>query len=382
MSVELPAPLQTVCRVAGVSRSAACEQRRRRRASAEEIDARRRPGPVGALPDAELLAEIRRDLAESPFVGEGHRKVWALLRRKQGIRTSRKRVLRLTREAGLLAPTPQVRKRAARLHEGTITVSVPDTLWASDATEAWTRQEGRCAVFVLVDHASNEVWYDASRRMDRFAAADLLREVCAERFGSVEQAVACGLALRYDGGSCFRSDHSQAGIDHLGIARSPAFHYEPETNGFAEKAIQILKEQLLWIERFDTLDELRTAVCAFGRTYNQQWLIERHGYRTPSEAREHPRRQAAVPRSSCPLKSPVDRGRRRTVLHKLRLAMVRPGRESLSGVVEVDETYIGGVTPGRRGGGALGCPGRLQRPGASRVHARGHTNPPLATRRT
>jgi len=36
--------------------------------------------------------------------------------------------------------------------------------------------------------------------MDRFAAADLLREVISERFGSVEQAAAAGLALRYDGG--------------------------------------------------------------------------------------------------------------------------------------------------------------------------------------
>ncbi len=58
-----------------------------------------------------------------------------------------------------------------------ITVDVPDTVWATDATEAWARQERRCAVFVLVDHASNEAWYDAARRIDRFAAADLLREV-------------------------------------------------------------------------------------------------------------------------------------------------------------------------------------------------------------
>jgi putative transposase len=294
VSASLPAPLLTVCRVAGVSRSAAQEQRRRRRVSADAVPARRRPGPVGPLSDAELLAEIRRDLAESPFVGEGHRKVWARLRRQQGIRTSRKRVLRLTREAGLLAPTAQVRKRSARLHEGTITVEVPDTLWATDATEAWTRQEGRCALFVIVDHASNEVWYDAAPRMDRFAAADLLREVCTERFGSVERAVAAGLALRYDGGSCFRSDHYQAEIDHLGIARSPAFHYEPETNGCAEKAIEVLKEQVLWIERFDKLEELRQAVRRFGRLDNDQWLIERHGYRTPIEARAHLRTQAAA----------------------------------------------------------------------------------------
>jgi transposase InsO family protein len=254
VSESLPAPLKTVCRVAGVSRSAAYEQRRRRRASADGLPARRRPGPVGAIPDAELLVEIRRDLELSPFVGEGHRKVWARLWRTRGVHASRKRVL-LTREAGLLAPTPQVRKRSQRLDDDTITVAVPDTLWATDATEAWTRQEGRCAVFVIIDPASTEAWYDAAKRMDRFAAADLLRQVCSERFGSVDRAVACGLALRYDGGSCFRSDHYQTEIDHLGIARSAAFHYEPETNGCAEKAIQTLKEQLLWIERFDTLDE-------------------------------------------------------------------------------------------------------------------------------
>ncbi|MGP0100510.1 MAG: DDE-type integrase/transposase/recombinase [Solirubrobacteraceae bacterium] len=151
-------------------------------------------------------------------------------------------VLRLTRGAGLLAPTGRVRKRAQRLHDGTITVSVPDTLWATDATEGWT-EEGRCAVFVMIDHASGEAWADAGLRMDRFAAADLLREVCRERFGSVEQAVASGLALRYDGGSCFRSEHYQVEIDHLGIARSPAYHYEPEANGCAEKFIETLKGQ-------------------------------------------------------------------------------------------------------------------------------------------
>src|SRR5690606_33700081 len=36
-------------------------------------------------------------------------------------------------------------------------------------------------------------------------------------------------------------------------------------------------------------------------------------------------------------------------LHKLRRAMVRPDRDKLSGAVEVDETYVGGEEPGRRG---------------------------------
>ena len=39
-------------------------------------------------------------------------------------------------------------------------------------------------------------------------------------------------------------------------------------------------------------------------------------------------------------------------LHKLRRAMVRQGRDKLSGVVEVDETFIGGERSGKRGRGA------------------------------
>ena len=36
-------------------------------------------------------------------------------------------------------------------------------------------------------------------------------------------------------------------------------------------------------------------------------------------------------------------------LHKLRRAMVRPGRDRLKGLVEVDETYWGGEQAGKRG---------------------------------
>lgn len=41
-------------------------------------------------------------------------------------------------------------------------------------------------------------------------------------------------------------------------------------------------------------------------------------------------------------------------LHKLRTAMVRPGRDKLSGTVEVDETLVGGSQSGKRGRGAEG----------------------------
>jgi len=43
-----------------------------------------------------------------------------------------------------------------------------------------------------------------------------------------------------------------------------------------------------------------------------------------------------------------------TWMHKLRRAMICPGRDQLSGIVEVDETYVGGGKPGKRGRGTAG----------------------------
>ena len=47
----------------------------------------------------------------------------------------------------------------------------------------------------------------------------------------------------------------------------------------------MLKENLLWVRRFDTIEELRLALLAFKQTYNQSWIIERHGYKTPAQVR-------------------------------------------------------------------------------------------------
>lgn len=63
------------------------------------------------------------------------------------------------------------------------------------------------------------------------------------------------------------------------------------------------------------------------------------------------------------------------MLHRLRRAMVRPGRDPLTGPVQVDETYVGGPRPGKRGRGAAGktlvlvaVEDRDGRPGRIRLH--------------
>lgn len=108
---------------------------RHRQSAAQQMDlplVAKKRGPKTKLTDEALTQEIRQVLTSSPFTGEGHRKAWARLRAK-GVRTSLRRVLRLMREAGLLAPYRARRTLGPREHNSTIVTSKPNKMWGTDA---------------------------------------------------------------------------------------------------------------------------------------------------------------------------------------------------------------------------------------------------------
>ena len=94
-----------------------------------------RPGPAPLIGDTDLLQLIHLVLRSSPFAGEGYRKVRARLRREHGIQVSGKRVLRLLRQEGLLAPQRMRGRRKPRPHDGTIIPPGPTS--AGAPTRPW-----------------------------------------------------------------------------------------------------------------------------------------------------------------------------------------------------------------------------------------------------
>ena len=233
------------------------------------------------MPDEALVAAIRQVLTASAFHGEGHRKVWARLR-LAGVRTSRRRVLRLMREHSLLAHQRTGRERGLRSHDGTITTEQVDEMWGTDLTSVMTG-EGLASVFIAVDHCSAEcVGIHAARRATRFEALEPIRQGVRKHFGGFSKGIAAGLMLRHDHGSQYVSDAFQREIAFLGLTSSPAFVRAPEGNGCAERFIRTLKENLLWVRDFNTIEELRLALLEFRRCYNETWILERHGNPTPA----------------------------------------------------------------------------------------------------
>ena len=117
--------------------------------------ARRRPGPTGPCPDADLADHIRREIEASDFHGEGYRKLWARLR-VAGVRSSPRRVRRVMGENRLLAPH-RVGRNQEKTHDGTIVTDKVNEMWGTDMSQTVTLEEGRAYVFVAVEHANSEI---------------------------------------------------------------------------------------------------------------------------------------------------------------------------------------------------------------------------------
>jgi transposase InsO family protein len=190
------------------------------------------------------------------------------------------------REQGLQAPQWVGHPHGPKAHDGTIIKERPDVMWGTNATTTVTADEGQVFVFVAVDHCTSEcIGIHASLSGNRFEALEPLRQGVREQFGGFDRGIASGLAIRHDHGSASMSDDFQRELTFLGMTSSPSFVREPEGHGVAERFLRTLKENLLWVQRFATVADLVEALRQFQRRYHEQWLIERHGYRTPAQVR-------------------------------------------------------------------------------------------------
>ena len=125
--------LKRVCALWGLARSTVYAQRRREAVPVHERPTPNKRGPVGPCTDAELLGHIRQVLEDSPFHGEGYRKVWARLRfagipHQQGAGASP------DAGGGASGPPPGGQTPRSQGPHGTIRTERPDRMWGTDMT--------------------------------------------------------------------------------------------------------------------------------------------------------------------------------------------------------------------------------------------------------
>ena len=100
-----------------------------------------------------------------------------------------------------------------------------------------------------------------------------------------------GLQVRHDHGSAYMSDDIQRELKFFGIELASVHPRarEPEGNGAtaAPSGSSVSRRRTCsGSRRFETIEELRQALLEFQQTYNDCWILESHGYRTPRQVAE------------------------------------------------------------------------------------------------
>ena len=197
------------------------------------------------------------------------------------------------RENAPLSPH-RARTRDDMPHDRRIITDAPNVMWATDATQIDTVQDGKVWLFGVVEHWNAEAlgWHVA-KRGDRYAAVQAVGMAVRNVFGHVSPGAARGVALRHDHGSAFMANHFQNQRRFWGMTPSYAFVGEPETNGVAERFCRTLKEQIIHGRIYQTIGDVRAAVHDFVTRYNASWLLEKNGFMSPADARSA-RNQATI----------------------------------------------------------------------------------------
>lgn len=278
-TVKKPYGLKRVCAIWGITRSNIYKRRKKKGPSVKR-------GPKPKIAEEALVKNIREEIAGSPFKGEGHRKIHARLKRR-ALCVGRNRVLKAMKEHQLLSPH-RSSYRPPTSHDRQITTDKPGVMFGTDGTKLLTIEEGWIWVFSVVEHWNSEcLGWHVCKVGDRFAALEPVTQAVKRVYGSLDRGVAQGLKLRLDNGSQYTSDYFLQQLSYWGIESSFGLVRQPETNGVSERFHRTLKEQILEGRVFRNLEEIREAVGRFVELYNEEWLVEKLGHQSPSEARRN-----------------------------------------------------------------------------------------------
>jgi putative transposase len=293
--------MKTVCRALGLARSHIHELHHR---AESWRDARSWRVPAN---DAQLVAEIREQIAELPSYG--YRRACALVNRQraqQGTsRVNPKRAYRVMAQAGLLLPKAPRRRHSSRPHDGVVAVQRSDLRWCSDGFEIKCDSGQTVTATFAKDCCDREVmawraW--EGKGLPGEPVREMLIEAVERRFGSVE-AIPADHELEFlsDNGGAYIAADTRSVARQLGLKPINTPVCSPQSNGMAESFVNTFKRD--YVSRMDLADA-HTVMAQLPAAFDHFNEVHPHSSLKMRSPREFRRHQAAQVRQ-VPIKEPA-----------------------------------------------------------------------------
>lgn len=243
-----------------------------------------------ALLDEVLVERVRRVIAQFPTFG--YRRIWAILRHRDGVKVNRKAVYRVLQRRGWFVhqrratPRPRVQRRRSY-------APVSDQRWAMDVTHIDCGRDGWAHLAAVIDcHDREIVGYEFALRGRAREAERALESACIARFGTLRPSGATPV-VRSDNGLIFQSRRFRAACRLYRLRQEFITPYTPQQNGMIERFFRSLKEECVWLHRFGSFSQAKRAIREWIAWYNGGRPHQSLGYLSPSQYRTQQLEQVA-----------------------------------------------------------------------------------------
>lgn len=227
-----------------------------------------------------LLMKIRAIKAEHPFWG--YRRVTAWLRHREGIFINHKAVRKIMKDKGLLA-SQTVHKAKRKSDKRKPRAHRPKEIWGIDMTKFMIPSLGWAYLIVVLDWYTKKIvgWEVSLRGRTAEWRSALDKALQAEFPEGVRDS---GLKLVSDNGSQPTSRAFMKETAVLGIEQIFTSYDNPKGNADTERVMRTIKEELIWLNEFRSLEEAKERIEDWIRNYyNGLYVHSSLGYLSPEE---------------------------------------------------------------------------------------------------
>jgi transposase InsO family protein len=231
-----------------------------------------------ALRDTALIERIKAIKAEHPFWGYRRVRAWLLHREK--VLVNEKRIRRLMKEHNLMVIQAVYKAKRTPLKSKPRADS-PKQYWGIDMTKFLISSLGWIYLVIVLDWFTKRiVGWDISLRSK---ACDWQRALAPNNEFS-EGVRGCGLKLISDNGSQPTSITFMKDMTTLGIEQIFTSYDNPKGNADTERMIRTIKEEVIWVNEFETLEEAKDKIGRWIEIdYNKNYVHSALGYQSPEE---------------------------------------------------------------------------------------------------
>ena len=237
--------------------------------------------PKLPIVDKDLERRIREIIDAEPAVGL--RMITARVRRTAEVPVNKKKIHRI-----LKLNQWQSRQRPQghrpRAHGGASRATQPNERWAIDTTHLFCGRDGWCHLTAIIDcYDRTIVGWRLSRSGIANVAAAALEEALRSRQINMAGSVP---VLRSDNGLVFRAKVFVKVARRHGVQQEYITPYTPQQNGMIERFFLTLKQECVWLHRFESRDHAFRVVAEWLDRYDTKRPHSALGYQTPKEYRE------------------------------------------------------------------------------------------------